>query len=231
MINTALYGEPHEFNANEDIVYPCCFISSEVGSIDRVNKVQQYVFRFHFYDLVHVATDTEANEEEVLSDMSQVADDFLSMISNPVYQEDWFLADTGLKGLATEQLHDMVGGAQLEVGINIDYIEDSCQVPADDVEFPQDIDMPRTKILTYTATGGENSFAVPTLSGKHVLAAWRALAYKRVVAVVPNDDEKIQVGVTDAGNGQGIVGDGMATLRVGDQLIADEKVDFLYYGT
>jgi hypothetical protein len=230
-VNDFYFGDPHEFLANGDITYPCVFLESFPGVIDRANKIQRFTFRLYAYDLVHVATDTEENETEVLSDMSSVADDLLSMFFSPTYQDDWIIGDTALKGFGTEKLDDMVAGAELEITIGVEYFADSCQVPAEDVEFPQNIDMPRTKILTFTATGGENTFAVATLANKHVLAAWRTLAYKRVTAAVPDDSEKIQVGTVDMGSGQGILGDGTATLKLGDTLLANEKVDFLYYGT
>jgi hypothetical protein len=229
-VNSFYFGDVHEFLANGDITYPAVFLESFPGVIDRANKIQRYTFRLYVYDLVHVATDTEENETEVLSDMSSVADDILSMLFNPVYQDHWIIGETALKGFGTEKLDDMVAGAEVEFTVGVEYLADSCMVPGEDIEFPQTIDMPRTKILTFTAAGGENTFAVATLANKHVLAAWRALAYKRVITTVPDDDEKIQVGTVDMGSGQGILGDGTATLKVGDTLLANEKVDFLYYG-
>jgi len=232
-INSVRFGEPHEFPVNEyDVTYPALFISSEVGNIDRVNKQQQYVFRFHFYDLVHVATDTEANEEEVLSDMSQVADDFLAMLANPVYQFDWMLADTALKALPTEQTDDMVAGAQLEIGLLIDYIEDSCIVPADDVDFPQiTLDMGRTRLITYTATGSEgNSWVIAAISGKNVITAFRAEWNKRVTTSAPPDTGYLQVDGSVLSENRGVlVATGQVTLFTGDIPIADEKFDFLIH--
>lgn len=229
-INHFYFGDEPEFDAQTDITFPGCFAVLLPGSIDRVNHIQNYTFRLYFLDLVHVSERTEENETEVLSDMGSVASDFVSMLLNPLYQDDWIVGDITPTNPLTESLGDMVAGVFIDVTLSTEFNGDSCEVPADDVEFPQNIDMPRTKIFTYTATGGENSFSVP-LSGKYILGAWRAMAYKRVVSSAPDDDEKIQVGVTDAGNGNGIVGNGTATLRVGDELILDEKVDFLYYGT
>lgn len=162
--------------------------------------------------------------------MSQVADDLISMLMNPLYQEDWVITDSTAKVFVTEVLGDMDAGVITDVGIAVDFLADSCVVPGEEVEFPQTIDMPRTKIYTYTAAGGENTFSVPTLSGKYVLAVWRAGFYKRAIATLPDESEKIQVGTVDAGSGQGIVSDGTVTLQVGDILIAEEKVDLLYYG-
>lgn len=230
-INHFYFGDPHEFTANGDITYPACFVESQPGVMNRTTKEQQFNFRVYFLDKVHVSQDTEENETEVLSDMSSVADDMIALILNPLYQDDWIVSETVIKALGTEQFDDMVAGVVIEVGIIVEFLPDSCAVPADDVEFEQTFDMPRTKIHTYTATGDENSFSVPTLSGKHILAVWRAGYYKRAVATAPDDSEKVQVGTTDLGSGRGILGTGTVTLQTGDLLIEDEKVDFLYYGT
>lgn len=230
-INHFYFGDVHEFLANGDINYPACFCEEQAGTIDRTNHQQRFNFRLYFADLVGVSERTELNETEVLSDMRQVANDMLSVLMNPVYQEDWIIVETANIISFTEGTEDMVAGVIMDIGIILDFLADSCEVPADDVEFEQTIDMPRTKIHTYTATGGENSFSVATLSGKHILGAWRAGMYKRAIATLPDESEKIQVGVVDAGNGQGIVSNGTVTLQTGDILITDEKVDLLYYGT
>lgn len=229
-VNHFYYGDAHEFLSNGDITYPAVFLESQPGTIDRITKTQTYNFRLSSYDLVNVATDTEANETEVLSDRSSVIDDLIAMMSNPVYQDDWTIGTTIAKGLPTEKFEDMCAGAEVDISVVIEYLSDSCVVPAEDVEFPQTIDMPRTKIETYTATGSEGTtFPVPNLSGKHILAVYRAAAYKRAVAVYPTNSERVQVGTTDLGSGKGILGDGTVTLESDDGLIENEILDFLYY--
>lgn len=229
-VNSFYYGDPHEYTANGDITYPAIFVESQPGTIDRINKIQRYAFRIYCFDLVHVSQDTEENETEVLSDTSQIIDDLIAMVANPVYQYDWIIGDTAGKILGTEQLDDMLAGVVADIEIGVEYLTDSCVVPADDVEFEQTFNMARTKIYNYTATGSEgNSFAIAAMSDKHILALWRAGSYKRAVAVAPTDAEKIQVGTTDLGSGKGILGNGTITLESGDALIPNEKLDILYY--
>jgi len=231
-INHFYFGDEPEFDAQTDITFPGCFCVILPGSIDRINHLQNYIFRIYFLDLVHVAERTEENETEVLSDMDSVASDFVSMLLNPLYQDDWIVGDVTPTNPVTESLGDMVAGVFIDITLSTEYNADSCLVPADDVEFPQTIDMARTKIYKYTATGLEgNTISIPSLSGKYILALWRAMAYKRAIAVAPTDSEKIQVGTVDAGSGQGIVGDGSFILQTGDALIVDEQLDILYYGT
>ena len=229
-LNHFRFGDKWEIDANGDIVYAGCFVESQPGNYDQINKTQRYNFRIFFYDRVGVSEDTEGNETEVLSDMRSIALDFVALLMNPTYQYDWTISETGSIIEETEQLGDMVAGVAIDLGIDVPFLADSCQVPADDTEFEQTFDMPRTKIYTYTATGSEtDSFAVSFLSGKPILAIWRAGFYKRAVNELPTDSEKIQVGVTDLGSGLGILGNGTVNLETGDALITDEKVDFLYY--
>lgn len=230
-VNSFYFGDVHEFDANGDITYPGVFLEQQPGSIDRVAKQLRYNFRLFCLDLVNVSEQTEGNETDVLSDMHGVAIDIVSMMMNAFYQDDWMIVDTAVVLPVTESLGDMVAGAVLEIGVLVDFIADSCVVPGDDVEFEQTFDMAKTKIYPYTADGTEgDSFAVAFLSGKPVLAVWRAGYYKRAVHVAPTDDEKIQVGTTDLGSGNGILSNGTVTLMTGDALIVNEKVDFLYYG-
>lgn len=224
------FGELPNFDAGEDIQYAICCCELLPGSIDRAAKQQRFNFRFFFLDLVHVSERTKENETEVISDMSQVASDFLSMLFNPVYQDDWLINDSGIIAPVTESLGDMVAGCIMETSVIVDYTADSCIVPADDVEFDQTFDMPRTKILHYDGTGAEgNTIPIAALSGKPILAVWRADGYKRAISTAPTDAGKIQVGTVDLGTGKGILGNGSLTLEVGDALMLNEKLDVLYY--
>lgn len=229
-INSFYFGDVPEFDANGDIVYPGCFLEILPGSIDRAAKQKRFNFRIYFLDLVKVADETEENETEVLSDMDQVAGDILALLNKPEYEFDWTIVENTPISTVTESLGDMVAGVFMEIGIIVDYLADSCQVPSNDVDFINDFDMARTKIYTYNGTGSEGaSFAVAALSGKHILAVYRADSYKRAVAVAPADAGKIQVGTVDLGSDKGILGDGAVRLQTNDGLMNGEKLDFLYY--
>jgi hypothetical protein len=232
-VNHFYLGDVPEFDSQTDITYPAVFAEQQPGTINRAEKQQTFNFRLYFVDLVNVSTDTEANETEVLSDMTSVAGDMLAMLMNPLYQDDWEIANSAVISPVTESLGDMVAGVVLEVGIIVNWVADSCQVPADDVEFEQTFDMARTKLHTYEGTGSEGStWAIAFLSGKQILAVYRAGQYKRPIAVFPTGtSEKIQVGTFDSGSDNGIIGDGTVTLDTGDGLVAGEILDFLYYST
>lgn len=229
-INTFYSGDNFEADAGADIVYPICVCEKVPGSIDRAQKLTTYNFRLYFLDRVLIAEDSEGNEDEVLSDMASVANDMMAMLMYSGYEDDWIIGDLAVHQSVTEVLNDMVSGSVLDVSVSVDFIADRCQVPADDVTFETDIDMARTKLITYTGTGVEgDSFTVAGIAGSYVLAAYRAGQYRRCITTVPVVSEKIQVAGTDGGSKGILSSTGVVSLQSGDALLVDEILDFLIY--
>lgn len=231
-IKSFYFGAPGEFDiqgGDGDVTYPALFCEKLPGSTNRAQHQHQYNFRLYFYDLVGVAEAAEENETDVLSDMDSVGLDFLAMLMSATYQDDWMISDNVSEESREEQLGDMVAGSVREVGILIDFLADSCQVPQDTVTFNEDFDMARTKIITYDATGSEgNSWSVSGIAGKIVIAAYRAGLYKRTLVTVA-DSEEIQLVGTVLDNNQGIATTGVIILPTGDAPVPDEKFDFLIW--
>lgn len=227
-INHFYFGDPHEFDVS-DVSYPACFLEMGTGVVDRATHQTTFNFRVYFLDLVKVSTDTEGNETEVLSDMASVMQDFLAMAMFHDYEDTWEIGDTSNFVAMTEALNDMDAGVVVDMAVKIDFLADRCQVPADDITFETGFDMSRTKIVTYDATGSEgNSWSVPVIAGKIVLAAYRSSAYRRVTTTTA-DAEEIQLAGTSLDNNRGIAATGVVTLQAGDQPILDEKFDFLLW--
>lgn len=230
-VNDFYFGDPWEFEANSDINYPCVFVQLTPGSFNRDQRQLRYNCKLYFLDQVSVAEDAEGNETEVLSDMYQVAGDFLAMLNYTGYQDDWDIEAAVAAEPRTEQLNDLVAGVSIDIGINTLYQADRCQVPAEDVTFESEFDMARTKILTYTATGLEgDSFTVSGLSGKTVLAVYRGGFYKRAITTTPTDFDSIKVVGTNLGSNRGISSTtGAVGLVSGDSPVANEIIDFLIW--
>lgn len=227
-INHFYFGEVHEFDA-EDISYPACFLEMQPSVVNRAGHLTTYNFRVYFLDLVKVSEGTEENETEVLSDMAAVMQDFLAMIMYHEYQDTWMIGDSVNFVPVTEVLNDMDAGVVADIAVSVEFLADRCQVPADNVDFDNTFDMSRTKIVTYDATGSEgNSWNVPVIAGKIVIAAYRAGQYKRILITTP-DSEEIQLGGTVLDDDRGIAATGVVTLQTDDQPISDEKFDFLIY--
>jgi hypothetical protein len=227
-------GAPTDFDIQGgagDNIYPALFCEKLPGSTNRSEHQHTYNFRLYFYDLINVAEGSQENEQDVLSDMDSVALDFLAMLMSSVYQDDYEVATTSSEESLVQQLGDMVGGSVHEIGIKVDFLADNCQVPAEDVTFNEDIDMARTRILTYTGTGAESdSFTVTDLAGKVVLAVYRAGSYKRAIVTLPTDSDKIQVTGTDLGSRKGILSTtGAVGLQTGDSLVDGEVLDFIIW--
>lgn len=229
-VNKFYFGDSWEVDVNGDNDHAMCLVTAEPSTVNRTTHLTTFNFKVSFLDLVGVSTRTEQNETEVLSDMSSVMQDFLSMLMFHDYQDDWVIGDIAPFELVTEKYGDMVAGVEVDISISVDFAADRCQVPSSDVTFEDPFDMARTRILTYEGTGSEgDSFAVSNLSGKTVLAVYRAGIYKRAITTVPTDTEKIGVGGTDLGNRKGIMSGGTASLSSGDALLAGEILDFLIY--
>lgn len=226
-INYFYYGEEQELEQYTDVQYPALFVTDQPGTIDKAQKLQTFNFRFWFLDRVGVSAGAEENEQDVKSDTAQVAADLIAMLG--YYEDDWIVSSSNAMTLVTEKTNDMVGGCFVDVGVSIDFLSDRCQVPVDDITFETEIDMARTRLLTYTGTGVEgDSFTVPLLAGKIVLAAYRATDYKRVITTVPTVTDKIQVVGTDIGDRKGILSTtGVVSLVSGDALMDGEILDFL----
>lgn len=237
-INDFYFGDPHEFDikgGEGDVNYAACFLSQQPGTIDRTEHLQKFVFDFFLLDRVGVSNDTEGNETEVLSDMSRVAADILAMLNFFEYQNDWIIEEVSTVTPVTEELGDMVAGVILRVSIGVDFLSDRCEVPASDQAFEDEdggivlldpAKKPRT--LTYTSAGDSgDSFTVPGLAGKLVIAAFRAGYYKRVTTGTPDSEMVKVMGTQKVG---GIEASGVVALASGDSLIDQEKLDFIYYG-
>jgi hypothetical protein len=232
-VNDFYFGDVQEFLANGEINYPAVFLEQQPGSISRTEKQQRFNFRLYALNRVGVSTDTEGNETEVLSDMNSVVSDIYAMLLSSTYQDDWMISDNVTVGYYTESLEDMVAGASIDIGVLIDFLADRCQVPSSDVSFETDIDMARTRLISYESAGlSGDSFTVSSIAGKIVLAAYRAGNYKRPILTTPTDASKIKVTGTDVSTKTDeimILATGAIELEAGDSLLNDEILDFLIY--
>ncbi len=171
-INNFFNGDVIDFLDSEQ-KYAACIVSNRPFSIDAANKVFTLGFRIYFCDLVDISTNARRNEPEVISDMLSIAADFKAMISAAQF-DDWVINDLNAGEILTEKFEDYVAGVYIDVDIAIDYLSDTCQVPSDDVIFPNTDDMKYVYDLKYVATGDEGTtLSIPEIVGKKILLVTR----------------------------------------------------------
>lgn len=230
-IRSFYFGDVPEFDANGEIVYAACFLEAQPGVIDNDNRLQRFNFRMYLVDLVPESTNSEENETEVLSDMSSVETDMLSLMMKPAYQDEWQISAVNQRSLGTELLNDMGAGVYFDFSVSLDFLADACEVPATPIDPNPDFDMARTKLLEYEADGTEtDSFDVAGITGLNIWGVWRAGSFKKPIIGTPTDTEKIGFAGTDATVKGVYVTSDTVSLGSNQFLIAGEKINFAYHG-
>lgn len=137
-INTVFCGDFDEFLSNGEVVYPACFIElSEQATISKSDKLTTYNFVLHFFDLLDLSIDTNANEFEAKSDLSSIAQDFMALLNYSEYR-DWDISESNSMKVAKYQLADVTVGVSVNCTISTRYNSNRCQVPATDLPVETD---------------------------------------------------------------------------------------------
>lgn len=191
-----------------DKTYPVCVITNNGSfTVDNVEHIINFPFRIYFLDLQDISTRARENVQDVWSDMISVAQDYISMLLNPTYQYDWTIGNPLIGELSDEASEDYDGGVFVDVVIGIDFLADSCQVPQDEITFPNtDPDM-NVYDIEYIADGTEGTtLSIPEIVGKKVLLVTREYSPLYPVEENPNttsyvwDNVSIELGLaTQAG--------------------------------
>jgi len=129
-INHFFYGEFAEFTKIEDVVYPALFLEmQDVATISKDNKMTSYRFNFYFFDLLDISVDSNANELEIKSDLSSIAQDIMALLNFSDYQDDWYISTENNVTFGKFQTPDLTIGVGVNVTIATRYNSDRCQVP------------------------------------------------------------------------------------------------------
>lgn len=128
-MNTFQFGDPWEFAESEEVVYPALFMVN--GNVDVTEREATHNFQLIFAD--RIVDDNPANinaqENEVLSDMREVAFDFLALLHNPANRENFTLNKSANMQPFTERFKDLTAGWVLNIQIRQPMLYDRCQVP------------------------------------------------------------------------------------------------------
>ena len=146
--------------------------------MSKEDKQIKFVFEIWFLDLVDIDVLANGNQLDVLSDLSQIAGDFMAMLNFVDYQDDFTIVPSYNMEFYREKFEDMTIAVKTTVTIGIDYLSDRCAVPASGVQFePAQPYSPSIRIsdgtcynYIYNASGSEgNEITFASLAGKEIL--------------------------------------------------------------
>jgi hypothetical protein len=120
-ISTVYFGDFADKLDDTDIVYPAMFYDLESGNF----LAKQLSFTFSIYLLDRHLVETDA--QEVLSDMSLVAEDIVARLRTP--SNEWITSDNINMQFFREAEPDYLAGVRLDVSITLPSINNRCQIP------------------------------------------------------------------------------------------------------
>jgi len=176
-INHFFFGDIVEWLANGDLRYPCCFVEIVKCEINKDDKQTKYNFNIWFLDLVDVSTEAMNNEQDCMSDLTSIAEDYLAMLNYSGYQDVWTINTSYDLEYYTEKFEDLTVAVRTSVSIGVDYLSDRCAVPADDVVFEpgspfETITFNQDSVLKYVYVGTASETTtkvIPELINKTLL--------------------------------------------------------------
>jgi hypothetical protein len=120
-INTVYFGDFADKLDDAEVVYPAMFYDLESGNF----LAKQLSFSFSIYLLDRHLLETGA--QEVLSDMSLVAEDIVARLRTP--SNEWITSDNINVTFFREAEPDYLAGVRLDVSITLPSINNRCQIP------------------------------------------------------------------------------------------------------
>lgn len=135
MVKGFVYNGLSEWLEGADVTYPCCFVEQNNSTISTSGRVVTHQLRVYFLDLVNVSTDAKENEQEVLSDMLSVAQDFVYACKAPAYESPaddrlaWFTTGDAPVTLLKDKLKDVTAGVSIDLPISTTMDIDRCAIP------------------------------------------------------------------------------------------------------
>lgn len=129
-VNHFAFGDPIAWLEEGDVNYAACFAECTNVTISKQQKQTIYSFRIWFCDLVHIGKDSRDNEQEVMSDLMSVAEDYVAMLNHTDYQYDWNIGSSYASQFWKEKFKDLVVAVSVDVQIGTEYTSNRCQVPS-----------------------------------------------------------------------------------------------------
>lgn len=130
-INDFRFGDVVDSLALNDVTYPLCLVDMNRGEISKGDLKTYFDFEIWLCDLSDVATNSQANGLELMSDLTQIAEDYRAMLGYTGFQDDWYISESSPVEYFKEKFEDIVVAVKFDVRIGVKYASDRCSVPAD----------------------------------------------------------------------------------------------------
>lgn len=147
-INTYGIGDIWEIATSGTIRYPMMWAVPQDGRIEKNIYVSSW--QLLFIDLVG---NGEVNENDVISDMEQIAFDVVALLQDPDYDFD-FKGEGIVVQRFTERFDDMVSGVSIKIEIRVPFASDRCAVPQVGLSVGSNPDV----VVIYNITTGEELY-------------------------------------------------------------------------
>lgn len=127
-INTTLFGNDYDFNANENIVYPVANIRFLDSSTNNTSIIDR--FEFTIADLQDREDDDA--EFEIINDATQIAYDLINYLNDERFAFQFQVSNVTTINNFSEKNDDVTAGVNFAVNLTQQRIINPCNVPVID---------------------------------------------------------------------------------------------------
>lgn len=128
-VKSFFYGAVSDFLNDHTTLYNAVFLQDNGGSISLGRHATTLNYRLFIMGLVHVASETKENEQDVQSDMISIAMDLLAQMNDGNYN-DWKISPDNNLQLVVENDGDMHAGVIIDFSVSLPFKQNICAVPS-----------------------------------------------------------------------------------------------------
>ncbi|RZJ81206.1 MAG: hypothetical protein EOO47_05030 [Flavobacterium sp.] len=139
-INTVLFGNKFDFNANENILYPVANIQFLDSSTNNVNIIDR--FEITIADLQNDEDDDA--EFEIINDCTQIGYDLINYLNKEEFSFLFQVSNVTTINNFSEQNTDVTAGVNFAINLTQQRIINPCNVPVTDVATVPPVSFPHT---------------------------------------------------------------------------------------
>lgn len=166
-VRTFGQGLGSDFYADHTTKCPAVLLQDNGGNISLGRHATTFTYRLFIMDLVNVSQDSKQNELDVQSDMVRIAQDIVTQLSDPNY-DDWKISLDNNLQLVIEEDSDMHAGCIIDFSVSVIYRQNKCEVPSDIFYNSIDEEM-KVFDKEYISPGNETTLTIPEIKNKKIL--------------------------------------------------------------